>query len=600
MIITAILQTRNEESSGHLVRFLKWNMPIIDNLVAYDDCSTDKTVDLLKASGAEVIVGSFHSFQSELHIKDLLLRRALELFPETTWVLWLDADELLLESRDMLNELLLKSEKSGFDGIQLPLVNLWRSETYFRVDSGYNQLENVRFWRNNGKLHFEAKPGLHLPMHPQGIEKVSSLESPRILHFGFSSDKYIISKFMTYQKSGQRARNLWRLVDESTLELNSIFEYEDQLGQRFTEYMNLTIPTHNEIFKNTTLLDECHFVLKENIFPEAPTVTLLSQASPDTGIIEFQYSELLRIQNELGAHEVEILFVASEKNIDSIEYLQLNRIPYVLTPGDITASEEQGNVLAEQYMHGVMQSKGKLILLTQQNLIYSSGFIVDLLMKVNEKSVITCKKVNVSSRFLAISDIPRLIRSSKNSLVKRLFLKSKVDTNISMPLLAFRNDILHSNIVKSKDFTILTSEKAIAYNFYRLANKVKKSPRVHVIYSPTETRYFNNTLLVTDDIESVRHLKKNHLKNLVACVTSNPEVLNQMALKNDVHCYFVENINGVIKIDFAKILDEIVTQEIRHTFMPKVDKSFRSKVLDSLPPFARSWIRGFRSLFRPR
>ena len=176
MIITAILQTRNEESSGHLVRFLKWNMPIIDNLVAYDDCSTDKTVDLLKASGAEVIVGSFHSFQSELHIKDLLLRRALELFPETTWVLWLDADELLLESRGMLNELLLKSEKSGFDGIKLPLVNLWRSETYFRVDSGYNQLENVRFWRNNGKIHFEAKPGLHLPMHPQGIEKVSRLE----------------------------------------------------------------------------------------------------------------------------------------------------------------------------------------------------------------------------------------------------------------------------------------------------------------------------------------------------------------------------------------------------------------------------------------
>jgi len=44
MIITGILQVRNEVISGHLARFLEWNLPILDHLVAYDDCSTDQTV----------------------------------------------------------------------------------------------------------------------------------------------------------------------------------------------------------------------------------------------------------------------------------------------------------------------------------------------------------------------------------------------------------------------------------------------------------------------------------------------------------------------------------------------------------------------------
>ena len=154
MIITALLQIYNEKQSGHLERFLKWNNSLYDNLVVLDDRSTDDSVEFVKPHASLLIENTMNSFRSELRNKGLLLDSAKEAFPETDWFLWLDADELLLEDRSSIDSLLAKTSSADFDGIELPLVNLWRSEYFYRIDSGFNEVKNVRFWKNKTDLCF--------------------------------------------------------------------------------------------------------------------------------------------------------------------------------------------------------------------------------------------------------------------------------------------------------------------------------------------------------------------------------------------------------------------------------------------------------------
>jgi hypothetical protein len=209
----------NELESGHLERFIKWNTCLYDNLVALDDSSTDNSVEFIAPYASLMIKNSVNSFRSELLNKSIMLNKALAYFPNTDWFLWLDADELILDSRFDIENLLIESSKLNYDGIQLGLVNLWKSEYRYRIDSGFNNVKNVRFWKNNGNLKFEQKNGLHNLMHPQGIRKIRAYEDLKVLHFGFSSVSYIANKYAVYRSNGQRGKNLWRLIDESSIQL---------------------------------------------------------------------------------------------------------------------------------------------------------------------------------------------------------------------------------------------------------------------------------------------------------------------------------------------------------------------------------------------
>ena len=392
MVITGILQVRNEESSGHLARFLEWNLPIYDHLIAFDDDSTDQTVSLLLSHGIEVIKGGFHAFRSELHIKQELLSTALSMYPNTDWFLWLDADELLLESRENLEVLLMHSEKLGYDGIGLPLVNLWRSQNMYRIDSGFNDLTNVRFWKNTGNLRFKTKPGLHHLMHPRGLKCIRKLESLRVLHFGFASDAYVLSKFHTYQQSGQRGRNLWRLVDETKLSLQEISTLSKYLGSRYRAFADFsgTVSNRNGSGK---LLQDCRFDTKRKGSHKPPLITLISLIYAGVDWLEFQYGELLKLQRELGSDVVEILFVANDASGEVIEFLTRNFIPYVCAPGKTHVDEWYINSVYRAYNYGVQCAKGEYVVLTNSDMAYSPGFLLELVKNRSSRTYLVAKLI---------------------------------------------------------------------------------------------------------------------------------------------------------------------------------------------------------------
>jgi glycosyltransferase involved in cell wall biosynthesis len=89
MTLTVIILTKNEE--GHITRALASVSDIADRCVVVDSGSTDRTVELAVAHGAEVLENPWINYATQFNW-------ALDQLPgDTEWVLRLDADEIITE-----------------------------------------------------------------------------------------------------------------------------------------------------------------------------------------------------------------------------------------------------------------------------------------------------------------------------------------------------------------------------------------------------------------------------------------------------------------------------------------------------------------------
>lgn len=450
MIVTILLQTYNELESGHLERFVKWNKELGDNFVALDDQSTDDTKSYLLKEFDLVLQTKVRSFNSELYNKQLLLDSAKSKFPDTDWFLWLDTDELLLLSRSELNSLIIDAENGGYDSISLPLVNLWKSEQYFRIDSKFDDLVNIRLWKNTEKLYYNPTPGLHQPLHPLGLTKTLNEDRFRVLHFGFASFDLIVSKFATYSKLGQRGDGLWRLVDESSLEVSRIDSRFTQLGSRVSDYYGLSNYSP-EVTKNTIYE---YFWAARALNLKASTaktkITLISLIYSGVDWLEFQYGELLKLASELPPGEVEILFVANDASPAVIDYLDSNGIPYIISPGRSYESEWYINSVYRSYNFGVTHAKGEYVLLTNSDMAYSEGFLYSMIMESDPNVYLVGKLIESGRLTPADSAIRKNLgknlrnfrRGAFNKHAYRLRKRGLEDGGLYMPALLHKDTFL--------------------------------------------------------------------------------------------------------------------------------------------------------------
>ena len=81
--IVCIVQIYNEIEKGNLERFFKYISPVVDEVVVYDDCSTDGSFEYALKTTPHVIRGSKNDFAAEINHKILLLEYALELKPKS-------------------------------------------------------------------------------------------------------------------------------------------------------------------------------------------------------------------------------------------------------------------------------------------------------------------------------------------------------------------------------------------------------------------------------------------------------------------------------------------------------------------------------------
>jgi len=220
-MIIGFFQYYNESEKGNLRRFLNNMVEYCDELVAYDDGSTDDSYDICceYMEEANIIRSEKNDFCNEIAHKQVLLELALSKKPRA--ILWLDCDSILDRGATEGGvRQIVKDSKPG-DLVFFHLLNFWRSYTWYRLDQGYNALNVPTIWMNNGNLKFNIEYGLHKPQMPQGFTRHVACPY-QILHFGFSTKESIVAKYLHYKEVGVTGWDLDRIVDESTLTVKRI------------------------------------------------------------------------------------------------------------------------------------------------------------------------------------------------------------------------------------------------------------------------------------------------------------------------------------------------------------------------------------------
>lgn len=201
--IIGICQVYNELERENLKRFFAHNTKYVDAFVVYDDCSTDGTYEYCLTQTDHVIRGIKNSFSQEMSHKQILLAKALELGAD--FILWLDADEVLTNTTDKtMQEICDYCVKNELDGLNLKKINLWRSDTWKRVDSLYNDGWFTQFWRVvPGIAYTNLREGLHQAPYPDTMKKIENTDLMAVLHYGFANELNLSFKYLTYKAHGQ-------------------------------------------------------------------------------------------------------------------------------------------------------------------------------------------------------------------------------------------------------------------------------------------------------------------------------------------------------------------------------------------------------------
>ncbi|MBI5730155.1 MAG: glycosyltransferase family 2 protein, partial [Ignavibacteriales bacterium] len=144
--IVAITQVYNELRKNNLERFWKYLEPVVDGLVVYDDGSTDGSYEYLSDKAIFILKDGENDFKNEINHKKVLLETALQLKPD--FILWLDADEVLTaNAATEIQNLCRYADENKIDGISFHEINLWRSNSWQRLDNAYDNGWFVRLWR---------------------------------------------------------------------------------------------------------------------------------------------------------------------------------------------------------------------------------------------------------------------------------------------------------------------------------------------------------------------------------------------------------------------------------------------------------------------
>jgi len=220
MNVIGFAQPRNELSNGNLDGWFTDMFRVCDKVYIYDQASDDGSLEKYSEYGDKVSVirSTTNNFENELLCKRVLLQKLLIENPDCDWVFWMDGDTRLDARFDP--SVLTEAYANKVDGLSLGHLNMWRSNCHYRLDNSYHNFHGwgrIPFWRNNGKLSFPNKTGLHSSQEPStGLDNTLRLDY-NLIHLGFATDSAILSRYDLYKSKGQSGEMLDRLIDEEGL-----------------------------------------------------------------------------------------------------------------------------------------------------------------------------------------------------------------------------------------------------------------------------------------------------------------------------------------------------------------------------------------------
>ncbi len=365
--IVGMCQIYNEVRKGNLERFVKYIRPLVDALVVYDDGSTDGSYEYMLAQTPYVIRGVKNDFAHEQNHKQMLLQEALKLKPD--FILWLDADEVMTaNAAEHLQALCEYCAQQGVDAVNFHELNLWRSQSWRRLDSLYNEGWFCRLWRVTPDIAFaDSKAGLHQPPFPSTIRSSVSVQGVEVIHYGFATEQRLAHKYLTYRAHGQRGYEMLdRLISEERLVLEQVpeglfpeglwLEAEEPRPLRFEESLAYVEKYREEVF--------------------GPKFSLICLVYQSVEWLKFIYEQVVK---HTDLTDKEFFFVANDANEPVLRYLRDNYIPhYVFNNSPEQRGEWFINNVYRAYNFAVGKARGDFLVFLNSDMALTPGWFDSL------------------------------------------------------------------------------------------------------------------------------------------------------------------------------------------------------------------------------
>ncbi len=365
--IVGMCQIYNEVRKGNLKRFVKYIRSLVDALVVYDDGSTDGSYEYMLAQTPYVIRGVKNDFAHEQNHKQMLLQKALELKPD--FILWLDADEVMTaNAAEHLQTLCEYCAQQGVDAVNFHELNLWRSQSWRRLDSLYNEGWFCRLWRVTPDIAFaDALPGLHQPPFPSTIRSSVFVQGVEVIHYGFATEQRLAHKYLTYRAHGQRGYEMLdRLISEERLVLEQVPE------ELFPEGLWLDDEEPRPLrFEESLAYVEKY---REEVF--GPKFSLICLVYKSVEWLKFIYEQVVK---HTDLTDKEFFFVANDANEPVLRYLRDNYIPhYVFNNTPKQRDEWFINNVYRAYNFAVGKARGDFLVFLNSDMAFTPGWFDQL------------------------------------------------------------------------------------------------------------------------------------------------------------------------------------------------------------------------------
>lgn len=208
MRIFSLLVTKNE-CDRYLQACLKWNVPMFDSMLVYDDGSSDDTLNVVGSVGRIHYtqrpdgVPTFLEHEGRFRQDAILAMEELFHPEDGDWIFVIDADEFLVVDGDPagLRAAAVAAERADCKSVQIRVPELWSIDPPMeRIDGFWGSIRCTRFykWQPGGQIRDVPMGSGAEPSYVANSKIYTKARNIHLLHAGYAHPDDVATKYERY------------------------------------------------------------------------------------------------------------------------------------------------------------------------------------------------------------------------------------------------------------------------------------------------------------------------------------------------------------------------------------------------------------------